>query len=112
MKKIEAIIRPSKVDEVKVALGELGVHGMTLIEVSGFGRQRGYREVYRGSSRDVQFVPKVKVEIMVHDEALEKVLVAVMDAARTGEVGDGKIFVLPIEDAVRIRTGERGSVAL
>jgi nitrogen regulatory protein P-II 1 len=112
MKKIEAIVRPSKVDAIKTALGTLGVHGMTLIDVSGFGRQRGYREVYRGSTRDVQFVPKVKVEIMVHDEGLEEVLSVIINTARTGEVGDGKICILPIEDVIRIRTGERGNDAL
>jgi nitrogen regulatory protein P-II 1 len=112
MKKIEAIVRPSKVDEIKTALSTLGVHGMTLSEVSGFGRQRGYREVYRGSSRDVQFVPKVKIEIIVHDEGLEEVLSAIVNTARTGDVGDGKIFILPVADVVRVRTGERGDSAL
>jgi nitrogen regulatory protein P-II 1 len=112
MKKLEVIIRPSKLDEVKKALSAHGVLGMTLTDVRGFGRQGGYREVYRGSSREVQFVPKVKMEIVVQDDGIEDILVAVMAAARTGEVGDGKIFILPVEDTMRIRTGERGDVAL
>lgn len=112
MKKIEAIIRPSKLDEVKSALGAIGVHGMTVTEVRGFGRQHGYREVYRGWSGQVRFLSKVKLEITIHDEALEQSLAAIADTARTGEVGDGKIFVLPVEDVVRIRTGECGEAAL
>ncbi len=112
MKKIEAVIRPSRLDEVKAALESAGVHGMTVSEATGFGRQRGRREVYRGESREVRFVPKVKVEIITHDEGLETVLEAITQAARTGEVGDGKIWVLPVEDALRIRTGERGDPAL
>ncbi len=112
MKKLEIIIRPQKLEEVKAALGGLGVHGMTVSEVSGFGRQMGHREVYRGSSFEARFVPKTRLEVVVHDEALEEVLNAVMGVARSGAVGDGKIFVLPVESALRIRTGERGDAAL
>lgn len=112
MKKLEAVIRFSKLDNVTTALDALGVHGMTVTEVSGFGRQRGHQEVYRGTTHEVRFVPKVKVEILVRDQDLDKVLSAVMQAARTGEVGDGKIFIVPVEDVVRIRTGERGNAAL
>lgn len=112
MKKIEAIIKPFKLDEVKAALAELGVKGMTLTEVKGFGRTGGKREVYRGSAYVVDFVPKVKLEIVVPDELTNEVVEAIMKAAQTGRIGDGKIFVLPIEEAVRIRTGERGEAAV
>src|SRR5580692_480763 len=107
MKKIEAIIKPFKLDEVKDALGEVGVQGMTVTEVKGFGRTGGKKEVYRGSAYVVDFVPKVKIEVVVHDviEAIEK-------SAKTGRIGDGKIFVTPIEEAIRIRTGERGKDAI
>lgn len=112
MKKIEAIIKPFKLDEVKAALAELGVKGMTLTEVKGFGRTGGKREVYRGSAYVVDFVPKVKLEIVVPDELTHEVVEAIMKAAQTGRIGDGKIFVLPIEEAIRIRTGERGEAAV
>ena len=111
MKKLEIIIRPSKFEEVKQQLTDIGIHGMNYSEVRGFGRQHGHTEVYRGSSYAVDCLPKVKIEIVVHDEALEKVLQAV-SAARTGEIGDGKIFIYDVLDAIRIRTGERGPAAL
>ena len=112
MKKVEAIIKPFKLDEVKEALGEIGVQGMTVTEVKGFGRTGGKREVYRGSAYVVDFVPKVKVEVVVPDELLPSLIEAVENAAKTGRIGDGKIFVSPIEEAVRIRTGERGEDAI
>lgn len=112
MKKVEAIIKPFKLDEVKEALAEVGVKGMTVTEVKGFGRTGGKREVYRGSAYVVDFVPKVKVEIVVPDELTAPVVEAVEKAAQTGRIGDGKIFVSPIEEAIRIRTGERGESAV
>ena len=112
MKKVEAIIKPFKLDEVKDALAEVGVQGMTVTEVKGFGRTGGKKEVYRGSSYVVDFVPKVKVEVVVADEQVNAVLDAIERSARTGRIGDGKIFVVPIEEVVRIRTGERGRVAI
>ncbi len=112
MKKVEAIIKPFKLDEVKEALGEVGVQGMTVTEVKGFGRTGGKREVYRGSAYVVDFVPKVKVEGVVPEALVVQVLDAVEKAAKTGRIGDGKIFVTPVEEAVRIRTGERGEDAI
>jgi nitrogen regulatory protein P-II 1 len=112
MKKIEAIIKPFKLDEVKDALSEVGVQGMTVTEVKGFGRTGGKKEVYRGSAYVVDFVPKVKIEIVVPDELVHDVLDAIEKSAKTGRIGDGKIFVSPIEEAVRIRTGERGKEAI
>jgi len=112
MKKIEAIIKPFKLDEVKDALGEVGVKGMTVTEVKGFGRTGGKREVYRGSAYVVDFVPKVKVEIIVAEGLVPDVLEAIEKAAKTGRIGDGKIFVSPVEEAIRIRTGERGEEAI
>ncbi len=112
MKKVEAIIKPFKLDEVKDALGEIGVQGMTVTEVKGFGRTGGKREVYRGSAYVVDFVPKVKIEVVVPDELVVRILEAIEKAAKTGRIGDGKIFVSPIEEAVRIRTGERGEDAI
>lgn len=112
MKKLDIIINPSRLDIVKEALARLGIHGMTCSEVRGFGRQHGHTEVYRAAVYQVDFVAKVRVEIVVHDEAVEKVAHAVMEVARTGAVGDGKIFVLPVENAWRIRTGETGDAAL
>jgi nitrogen regulatory protein P-II 1 len=112
VKKVEAIIKPFKLDEVKDALGEVGVSGMTVTEVKGFGRTGGKREVYRGSAYVVDFVPKVKIEVVVPDELVAPLIEAVEKAARTGRIGDGKIFVSPIEEAVRIRTGERGEDAI
>jgi nitrogen regulatory protein P-II 1 len=112
MKKVEAIIKPFKLDEVKDALGEVGIQGMTVTEVKGFGRTGGKKEVYRGSAYVVDFVPKVKVEVVVPDSLVAAVIEAIEKAARTGRIGDGKIFVSSIEEAVRIRTGERGEEAV
>ncbi len=112
MKKVEAIIKPFKLDEVKDALGEVGIKGMTVTEVKGFGRTGGKREVYRGSAYVVDFVPKVKLEVVVSDSLVVPVLEAIEKAAQTGRIGDGKIFVVPIEEAVRIRTGEKGEDAI
>ena len=112
MKKVEAIIKPFKLDEVKDALSEVGIQGMTVTEVKGFGRTGGKKEVYRGSAYVVDFVPKVKVEIVVTDEQTQQVLDAIEKSAKTGRIGDGKIFVGPIDEAVRIRTGERGEEAI
>ena len=112
MKKVEAVIKPFKLEEVKEALNSLGIQGMTVSEVKGFGRQKGHTELYRGAEYIVDFLPKVKIEVVVKDELLEKVLEAVSKAAKTGRIGDGKIFVLPVEDVVRIRTGETGEEAI
>ncbi len=112
MKKVEAIIKPFKLDEVMEALGEVGIRGLTAVEVKGFGRQKGHTELYRGAEYVVDFLPKVMVVVVVHDEMVGRVVEAIVDAARTGSVGDGKIFVLPVEEAVRIRTGERGKDAI
>jgi nitrogen regulatory protein P-II 1 len=112
MKLVTAIIKPFKLEEVKEALAPLGIDGMTVTEVKGFGRQKGHTEVYRGSEYTVDFLPKVKVEIAIADALEDKVVAAIVQAARTGEIGDGKVFVAPLEAAVRIRTGERGEAAL
>ncbi|MBN1884115.1 MAG: P-II family nitrogen regulator [Candidatus Krumholzibacteriota bacterium] len=112
MKKVEAFIRPFKLDEVKDALTEAGVTGMSITEAKGFGRQKGHTELYRGSEYQVDFLPKVKVETVVRDEDVDRVVEAIVAAARTGQVGDGKIFVSPVEDIVRVRTGESGEEAL
>ena len=112
MKKIEAIIKPFKLDEVKDALGQLGIQGMTVSEVKGFGRTGGKKEVYRGSAYVVDFVPKVKLEVVVSDGQVGQVIETILKAAKTGRIGDGKIFVVPIEEAVRIRTDERGEAAV
>lgn len=112
MKKIEAIVKPFKLDEVKEALQELGVQGLTVLEAKGFGRQRGHTELYRGAEYVVDFLPKVKIEVVVADELLDEALSAIVGAARTGKIGDGKIFVSVVEQAVRIRTGEEGADAL
>ncbi|MCP5059675.1 MAG: P-II family nitrogen regulator [bacterium] len=112
MRKIEAVIKPFKLDEVKEALHEIGIQGMTVTEVKGFGRQKGHTELYRGAEYVVDFLPKVKIEIAVADEMAEKVVEAIVSAANTGRIGDGKIFVLPMEEVVRIRTGERGPAAV
>ncbi len=112
MKKIEAIIKPFKLDEVKEALHEVGVQGITVTEAKGFGRQKGHTELYRGAEYVVDFLPKVKVEIVLTDEQVEPAVEAVMKAARTGRIGDGKIFVLDVHEAIRIRTGERGAAAI
>jgi len=112
MNKIEAIIKPFKLDEVKEALAEIGIQGMTVSEVKGFGRQKGQTEVFRGSEYTVDFVPKIKIEIVVADEAVERVVKAIQETAKTGKIGDGKIFVWPIKKAVRIRTGEMDQAAV
>ena len=112
MRKVEAIIKPFKLDEVKEALSAIGVHGMTVTEVKGFGRQKGHTELYRGAEYVVDFLPKIKLEITVSDELTEKVVEVIVAAANTGRIGDGKIFVLPLDEAVRIRTGERGPDAV
>jgi nitrogen regulatory protein P-II 1 len=112
MKKVEAIIKPFKLDEVKDALSEVGIQGMTVTEVKGFGRTGGKKEVYRGSAYVVDFVPKVKLEIIVPDSLVKEVIDAIEKSAKTGRIGDGKIFVGPIDEAVRIRTGERGEEAI
>jgi nitrogen regulatory protein P-II 1 len=112
MKKVEAIIKPFKLDEVKDALSEVGIQGMTVTEVKGFGRTGGKKEVYRGSAYVVDFVPKVKIEIVVSDAQTQQVIDAIEKSAKTGRIGDGKIFVTPVEEAVRIRTGERAEEAI
>ncbi len=112
MKKIEAIIKPFKLDEVKEALHEVGVSGITVTEAKGFGRQKGHTELYRGAEYVVDFLPKVKLEIVVSDSLAERVVEAITNAAQTGRIGDGKVFVIPIESAVRIRTGERDDDAV
>ena len=112
MKRIEAIIKPFKLDDVKEALTEIGVIGMTVSEVRGFGRQKGHTELYRGSEYTVDFLPKVKIEVVVADGMVDKVVTAIAGAARTGSIGDGKVFVLPMDEAIRIRTGETGEAAV
>lgn len=112
MKKIEAIIKPFKLDEVREALSEVGVTGLTVTEVKGFGRQKGHTELYRGAEYVVDFLPKIKVEVIVADATVDAALEAILKAARTGKIGDGKIFVMPIEQVVRIRTGESGDAAI
>jgi nitrogen regulatory protein P-II 1 len=112
MRKVEAIIKPFKLDEVKDALSALGIQGLTVSEVKGFGRQKGHTELYRGAEYVVDFLPKIKLEIVVADAMVDQVVQAICDAANSGRIGDGKIFVLPIEESVRIRTGERGDAAL
>ena len=112
MKKIEAIIKPFKLDDVKEALQEVGLPGITITEVRGFGRQKGHTELYRGAEYVVDFLPKIKLEVAVEDSMVESTINAIIGAAKTGKIGDGKIFVTPIEDAIRIRTGERGKDAI
>jgi nitrogen regulatory protein P-II 1 len=112
MRKIEAVIKPFKLDEVKEALHGIGIQGMTVTEVRGFGRQKGHTELYRGAEYVVDFLPKIKLEIAVKDEMVDKVIDAIVSAANTGRIGDGKIFVLPMDEAIRIRTGERGPEAV
>ncbi|MBL8881798.1 MAG: P-II family nitrogen regulator [Hyphomicrobium sp.] len=112
MKKIEAIIKPFKLDEVKEALQEIGLQGITVIEAKGFGRQKGHTELYRGAEYVVDFLPKVKIEVVLTDELLDKAVEAIQKAAKTGRIGDGKIFISSIEDAIRIRTGESGREAI
>ena len=112
MKKIEAIIKPFKLEEVKDALGEIGIEGMTVSEVKGFGRQKGHTEIYRGSEYTVDFLPKIKLDIVVANEMVERVVAAIIKSAKTGKIGDGKVFISAIEDAVRIRTEEKGDLAV
>jgi nitrogen regulatory protein P-II 1 len=112
MKKIEAIIKPFKMDEVKEALNEIGITGMTISEVKGYGRQKGHKEIYRGAEYVVDFIPKVKIELVVAASETDKVIECIRQTALTGKIGDGKIFVLPVEEAVRVRTGEKGAEAV
>ncbi len=112
MKKIEAIIKPFKLDDVKDQLTDMGIKGMTVTELRGFGRQKGHTEIYRGAEYVVDFLPKIKVEVVISDDRVEEVVEAICQAARTGKIGDGKIFILPVEESIRIRTGERGEMAL
>lgn len=112
MKKIEAIIKPFKLEEVKDALGEIGIEGMTVTEVKGFGRQKGHTEIYRGSEYTVDFLPKIKIELVVPDTQVEPAVTAIVQSAKTGKIGDGKVFVSHVEEAVRIRTEEKGELAV
>ena len=112
MKKIEAIVKPFKLEEIKDALAEVGIEGMTVIEVKGFGRQKGHTEIYRGSEYTVDFLPKIKLEIVVADSRVDSAVTAIIKAAKTGKIGDGKVFVSPMEQSVRIRTEEKGDTAL
>ena len=112
MKFVTAIIKPFKLDDVREALSDLGVHGMTVTEVKGFGRQKGHTEIYRGSEYTVDFLPKIKIETVVSDDKVDAVIEAIASAAKTGKIGDGKIFVLPVENAIRIRTDEKGEEAI
>jgi nitrogen regulatory protein PII len=112
MKKIEAIIKPFKLEEVKDALGEIGVEGMTVSEVKGFGRQKGHTEIYRGSEYTVDFLPKIKIEMVIPEKQVEAAVEAIVKSAKTGKIGDGKIFVTPIDQAIRIRTEEKGEMAV
>lgn len=112
MKKIEAIIKPFKLGEVKEALSELGVKGMTVSDVKGFGRQKGHKEIYRGAEYVVDFIPKIKIELVLDDDIVPKVIETIINSAKTGKIGDGKIFVTPIDEVIRIRTGERGRDAI
>jgi len=112
MKKVEAIIKPFKLDEVKSGLHVIGVNGMTVTEVKGFGRQKGHVEVYRGTEYEVNFLPKIKIEVVVPDSIIDKVVSTIIEKARTGNIGDGKIFIYSLEDVIRIRTGEKGETAI
>ena len=112
MKKIEAIVKPFKLEEVKEALAQIGIEGMTVTEVKGFGRQKGKTEIYRGSEYVVDFLPKIKIEVVLSDDKLDEAVETLIQSARTGKIGDGKIFVLPVEEAVRIRTGEKAEAAV
>jgi len=112
MKKIEAVIKPFKLEEVKDALADIGVEGMTVSEVKGFGRQKGHTEIYRGSEYTVDFLPKIKIEVVITDSLVEQAVAAIVKAAKTGKIGDGKVFVSPVEEAVRIRTDETGDKAV
>ncbi|MCD4786847.1 MAG: P-II family nitrogen regulator [Desulfobacterales bacterium] len=112
MKKIEAIIKPFKLDDVKEALNEIGIQGMTTSEVKGYGRQKGHKEIYRGAEYVVDFIPKIRIEIVVDSELADQVVETIIQASNTGKIGDGKIFVFPVEEAIRVRTGERGNDAI
>lgn len=112
MKKIEAIIKPFKLDDVKDALNKIGVNGMTINEVKGFGRQRGHKEIYRGAEYQVDFVPKIRIDVVVDSSLADQVVNAIAQSANTGKIGDGKIFILPVGEAIRIRTGEKGASAI
>ena len=112
MKKIEAIIKPFKLDDVKEALNEIGIQGMTVSEVKGYGRQKGHKEIYRGAEYAVDFIPKIKIEIVVETDIAQQVVEKIRQAANTGKIGDGKIFILPVEEAIRVRTGETGKDAI
>jgi nitrogen regulatory protein P-II 1 len=112
MKKVEAIIKPFKLDEVKEALSKIGIYGMTVTEVKGFGRQKGHVEVYRGTEYEVNFIPKIKIEVVVPDAIINKVIETILEKAKTVSIGDGKIFIFSLEDVIRIRTGERGEAAI
>ena len=112
MKKVEAIIKPFKLDEVKEALADIGILGMTIMEVRGFGRQKGHKEQYRGTEYTIEFIPKIKVEVVIPDEKVDSAVKAIVNAARTGTIGDGKIFITSMEESIRIRTGEKGAGAL
>lgn len=112
MKKVEAIIKPFKLDEVKDALNSIGINGMTVTEVKGFGRQKGHVEIYRGAEYEITFVPKIKIEVVVPDSIIDKVINTIMEKGKTGNIGDGKIFIYSLEDVIRIRTGEKGEMAI
>jgi nitrogen regulatory protein PII len=112
MKKIEAIIKPFKLDDVKEALNDIGIQGMTISEVKGYGRQKGHKEIYRGAEYVVDFIPKIKIEIVVDSDQADAVVAKIRDSANTGKIGDGKIFVFPVEEAIRVRTGETGNDAI
>ncbi len=112
MKKVEAIIKPFKLDEVKDALNSIGIHGMTVTEVKGFGRQKGHVEVYRGAEYEIAFIPKIKIEVVVPDSIIDKVINTIIEKAKTGNIGDGKIFIYSLEDVIRIRTGDKGEAAI
>ncbi len=112
MKKIEAIIKPFKLDDVKEALNEIGIKGMTISEVKGYGRQKGHKEIYRGAEYVVDFIPKTKIEIVIDSESVDEVVDAILQSANTNKIGDGKIFVLPVEEVIRVRTGEKGKDAI
>lgn len=112
MKKIEAIIKPFKLDEVKKALNDIGIQGMTITEVKGYGRQKGHKEIYRGAEYEVDFIPKIKIEVVTDSENADKVVAKIQEAARTGKIGDGKIFIFPLTEVIRVRTGEKGKDAI
>jgi len=112
MKKVEAIIKPFKLDEVKSGLNAIGINGMTVTEVKGFGRQKGHVEVYRGTEYEVNFLPKIKIEVVIPDSMIDKVIATIIEKAKTGNIGDGKIFLYSLEDVIRIRTGEKGETAI